>query len=141
MIKDGGILTSLDAKSGEVLKRGRIKGAAEPFYPSPVISDGRIYLAANSGKVAVVSAEADWELLSLSDLDERIDASPAIAEGALRFITGYIWNIKERNADEFVSMAEAAGVDKESGVWKSVDVQPYCKHPSDDDRRCGAESR
>ncbi len=83
LIKDGGILTSLDAKTGDVLKRARIEGAAEPFFPSPVISDGRIYLTANSGKVAVVSAEAEWELLALNDLDERIDASPAIADGRL----------------------------------------------------------
>ncbi len=32
-VKDGGILTSLDAETGEVLKRARIKGAVEPFYP------------------------------------------------------------------------------------------------------------
>lgn len=37
-------------------------------------------------------------------------------EGEWRFSTGYTWNIKPRNSDEFISMAEAAGVDKERGL-------------------------
>jgi hypothetical protein len=37
-------------------------------------------------------------------------------EGRFRFSTGYIWNIKRRNDDEFISMAEAAGVDKDRGL-------------------------
>jgi hypothetical protein len=37
-------------------------------------------------------------------------------EGEFRFVTGYAWNFKERNSDEFVSFAEAAGVNKERGL-------------------------
>lgn len=40
----------------------------------------------------------------------------AKTEGPLRFSTGYVWNIKLRNADDFISMAEAAGVDKDRGL-------------------------
>ena len=82
-VKDGGILTSLDAETGEVLKRARIKGAVEPFYPSPIIADERLYFTSSNGTIAVVSAVADWELLHLSEIDERVDASPAVADGRI----------------------------------------------------------
>jgi hypothetical protein len=36
-------------------------------------------------------------------------------EGKISFVTGYAWTIKERNADEFVSFAESAGADADSG--------------------------
>jgi hypothetical protein len=37
-------------------------------------------------------------------------------EGTLRFSTGYTWNIKLRNSDEFVSMTEAIGIEKDRGL-------------------------
>ncbi len=37
-------------------------------------------------------------------------------EGRLRFATGYVWRIKLRNADDFISMAEAAGASKDRGL-------------------------
>jgi hypothetical protein len=46
-------------------------------------------------------------------------------EGTLLFSTGYVWTIKRRNADEFVSMAEAVGVPKERGLaYAGVLYQP-----------------
>jgi outer membrane protein assembly factor BamB len=83
LIRDGGILTSYDPRTGEVLKQGRIEGAAEPFSPSPIATDGKLYLTSSSGTLAVVSAEPQWRTLSVSDLDEPILASPAIGDGRL----------------------------------------------------------
>jgi hypothetical protein len=36
-------------------------------------------------------------------------------EGTLKFSTGYTWNIKLRNSDEFVSLTEAIGIEKDRG--------------------------
>ncbi len=36
--------------------------------------------------------------------------------GPLRFQTGYVWNVKLRNSDEFVSFAEALGLDRDRGI-------------------------
>ena len=83
LIRDGGILTSYHPETGEVFKRGRIKGATESFSPSPIATDGKLYLTSSVGTVAVVSAEAEWETLAVSDLDEPIFASPAIGGGRL----------------------------------------------------------
>ncbi len=87
LVRDGGILTSYDPATGAVLKRARIEGATEPFFPSPVASAGRLYLASSSGAVAVVEARGDWKTLSVGDLDEPIEASPAIGDGRL-FVRG-----------------------------------------------------
>ena len=76
LVKDGGILTSYEPKTGAVLKRGRIEGATEPFSPSPVAAGGRLYLTSSTGTVAVVSAQAQWETLAVNDLDEPVYASP-----------------------------------------------------------------
>ncbi len=46
-------------------------------------------------------------------------------EGRLRFSTGYIWRIKRRSSDEFVSMAEAALADADRGFgYASVIFRP-----------------
>jgi outer membrane protein assembly factor BamB len=83
LVKDGGILTSYDPLTGAILKRGRIEGATDPFFPSPVTAGGRLYLTSSTGTVAVVSAQAQWETLAVNDLDEPVFASPAIADGRL----------------------------------------------------------
>jgi outer membrane protein assembly factor BamB len=83
LVKDGGILTSYDPQTGAILKRGRIEGATEPFFPSPVTAGGRLYVTSSAGTVAVVSAQAQWETLAVNDLDEPVFASPAIADGKL----------------------------------------------------------
>jgi outer membrane protein assembly factor BamB len=83
LVKDGGILTSYEPKTGAILKRGRIQGATEPFFPSPVAAGDRLYLTSSTGTVAVVTAKAQWETLAVNDLDEPVSASPAIADGRL----------------------------------------------------------
>ena len=45
LVKEGGILTSLDPQKGDVLKQGRLTGALGAYYSSPVAADGKIYTA------------------------------------------------------------------------------------------------
>lgn len=82
-LKEGGILTSFDPKSGEILKQARIQGAPGAYYASPIAVDGRIYTISDEAKVAVIRAGAEWEILRVIDLDDVAKATPAIAEGRL----------------------------------------------------------
>ncbi len=79
LMKEGGIVSSLDPASGQVLKQGRTPDALEEYYASPVAADDKIFLVSASGKVTVLKAGAQWEVLAMNDLDEDVWATPAIA--------------------------------------------------------------
>lgn len=79
LMKEGGIVSSLDPASGQVLKQGRTPNALEEYYASPVAADDKIFLVSASGKVTVLKAGAQWEILAMNDLDEEVWATPAIA--------------------------------------------------------------
>ena len=79
-VKNGGMLTCLDAASGELRFEGRT-GARGPCYASPVAADGKVYTCSARGTVAVLKAGDELEVLSLTDLGERIMATPALVGG------------------------------------------------------------
>jgi outer membrane protein assembly factor BamB len=81
MINDGGILTTLEAKMGRVLKQGRLRDAVDQYYASPVAGDGKVYFASRTGIVTVLRAGGEQEVLSVTDLEEDVAATPALADG------------------------------------------------------------
>ncbi len=80
-VKNGGILTSLDAKTGAVLKTGRVTGALGGYSTSPVAADGKLYLASEDGNIAVLRAGAEWDILSTANIGEALYATPALDAG------------------------------------------------------------
>ena len=83
LMKEGGILTALDPTSGSVLKQDRIREALGTYYASPVAGDDKIFAVSHEGKVSVIRAGADWQVLSVNDLGSECSATPAISEGRL----------------------------------------------------------
>ena len=83
MINDSGVLTTLDAKTGEVFKQARLRSVSDKYFASPVAADGKVYIAANSGVVSVLKAGGEQEVLAANNLDEDIHATPAIADGRI----------------------------------------------------------
>jgi outer membrane protein assembly factor BamB len=83
LVKTGGIATSLNPITGEVLKQSRLRGALEGYYSSPVGADDKVYMISQAGKVSVLKAGGDWDLLALNDLEEEAYATPAIAAGKI----------------------------------------------------------
>jgi len=79
-VKTGGIITALDPSTGEVLKAGRTEAAMEEYFSSPVAADDKVFLVSESGKVTVLRAGANWEILAVNDLGEECWATPAIAD-------------------------------------------------------------
>ncbi len=78
-----GIVTSLDAETGEMIKRDRIAEGSPKVYASPVAADGKIYIGTLEGSMFVLKAGGEWETISSVDLEDEIWASPAIADGHL----------------------------------------------------------
>ena len=83
VLREGGILTALNPETGAVLKQGRIQGALEQYFASPVAADGKLFTLSLNGKLAVLKAGPEWEILEVNDLAEECWATPAIAEGHL----------------------------------------------------------
>lgn len=81
MLKEGGILTALNGETGEVLKQGRLTGALDQYFASPVAADGKLYALSQVGHLVVLKAGADWEILAVNDLDEECYATPALIDG------------------------------------------------------------
>jgi outer membrane protein assembly factor BamB len=79
IVKEGGILTAVNPKTGEILKQARLNGALDLYYASPVAADGKVFVVSEQGKVTVVKAGAEWEILALNDLQEEVIATPAIS--------------------------------------------------------------
>jgi len=83
LVKDGGIVTALDAGSGKPLKEGRSTAALGEYHASPVAADNKIFLASMEGKISVLKAGADWEVLGVNDLGEEVHATPALSGGRI----------------------------------------------------------
>ena len=83
LIRSGGIATALDAQTGKALKQARLTGALEDYYASPIGVDGKVYIPSEHGKVVVLRAAGDWEVLAINEFDSDIFATPAIGEGKL----------------------------------------------------------
>ena len=80
-LKNGGILTAVDATTGKTLKQSRVQGVLDPFSASPVAAEGKIYVASEGGKIAVIKPGADWALVAVNDLKEDTFATPVLSKG------------------------------------------------------------
>jgi outer membrane protein assembly factor BamB len=82
LVKNGGIVSCLDAKTGQSVKQGRIP-KTKSYYSSPVAGDDKVYLINQRGELTVLSAESDWKVLSTADFEEETFATPAISAGRI----------------------------------------------------------
>jgi outer membrane protein assembly factor BamB len=83
MVNDSGILLSIDPATGDVLKQGRLKGAIDKYFASPVGADGKVFLVSQDGTASVVDAKGEWEILAVNPLGDEVFATPAIADGKI----------------------------------------------------------
>ncbi|HEX7448172.1 MAG TPA: PQQ-binding-like beta-propeller repeat protein [Pirellulales bacterium] len=79
LVKNGGILTCLDAKTGRMQKQLRLS-SSENYYASPVAGDGKVYVVSEPGVVNVLDAAA-CRVVFKRDFAERTMATPVLAEG------------------------------------------------------------
>ena len=84
MASELGIVTAIDAATGQQVWRERIGGV---YTASPVAGDGKIFLASETGETVVLRAGRKPEILARNKLTTHIVASPAISRGRL-FLRG-----------------------------------------------------
>jgi outer membrane protein assembly factor BamB len=79
MANDVGVLTAIDAKTGQRVWQERTPGV---FSASPVAGDGKVYFVSETGETIVLSVNGPT-IIARNDLGERALASPAIAGGRI----------------------------------------------------------
>jgi outer membrane protein assembly factor BamB len=83
MVKEGGIVTAYNAKTGKRVYMERAAAAGQ-YYASPVAANGHIYLTSLDGAVTVLKAGSDKPaVVARNRLGERTAATPAIADDTL----------------------------------------------------------
>ena len=82
-VTDSGMLSCLNASTGEVYYRQRLPRPYN-FKASPVGANGKLYLATEEGDVVVVRMGEKYEVLATNTLTDQVFiATPAIAGGSL----------------------------------------------------------
>ncbi len=76
MINDAGVVTCLEAASGNQVWRERLKG---DFAASLLYADGHVYCFSREGVTTVLKAARDYEVLATNVLDSGFMASPAVS--------------------------------------------------------------
>jgi len=82
-----GILTSVDAATGDPIIETQRLPELKGVYASPVGAAGRVYFTGRRGTTLVLKHGPEFEVLSINKLEEPIDASPAIV-GKELFLRG-----------------------------------------------------
>lgn len=80
MVTDTGVVTSVNADSGEEVWKGRLGGT---HVASPISANGLLYFFSEEGEVTVVKAADKFEIVSKNRLAEGGRASLAAANGHL----------------------------------------------------------
>ena len=75
---NSGVLSCLNAATGEEHYTGQRLDGVRSVYASPVAASGRIYIAGRNGVTAVIEHGSQYELLGTNKLDDGFSASPAI---------------------------------------------------------------
>jgi outer membrane protein assembly factor BamB len=93
LASEDGVLTCLDAKSGERQYQERLHAARH--RASPIYVGGHVFVPAFDGHVTVVKAGRKFEIVSHNELGETLTASPVVANGTLYLRTfDALWAIK-----------------------------------------------
>lgn len=82
LVKNGGVMTSVDPETGDRVARIRTGGRGT-HYASPVIAGGNLYSASGNGHVSVISLGSNPEVLATNDMEDGVYATPAIVDGTI----------------------------------------------------------
>ncbi len=82
LVRDGGILTCVNAASGEVIYRERL-GADGQYSASPVIAQDHLYLLSGKGVLTVLTTGDHFQIVHQADLKAPISTTPAMDSHSL----------------------------------------------------------
>jgi outer membrane protein assembly factor BamB len=80
MAGDVGVITCVDAATGERVWRERLGGV---YTASPIAGDGKVYLFSETGETIVLRAGRKPDVIARNTIEGRVLASPAVAQGRI----------------------------------------------------------
>lgn len=80
MVNDQGFALCVEAESGKIVWKEKLKGK---HSPSPILASGRIYLFSEKCAATVLQTGREFKILAENQLDDRMMATPAVAGDAL----------------------------------------------------------
>ncbi|OHB65602.1 MAG: hypothetical protein A2Y77_10955 [Planctomycetes bacterium RBG_13_62_9] len=95
LLRDGGLLTCLEAATGKELFRERI-GAPGQYIASPIVAGDKMIVASVPGVVTVIQVDNELKVLARNNFRESIFATPAVAENRIYLRTaGHLYALGE----------------------------------------------
>ena len=95
MVSEGGIVSCLEAKTGDLVWQERIGGK---YWASPLYAGGRLYFFDEEGRSHVLAAGRMAKKLAANKLDDGCRASPAVAGKSLFVRTHtHLYRIEDRD--------------------------------------------
>jgi outer membrane protein assembly factor BamB len=108
MVKEGGLVTKLDAATGELLQEERVPGPGN-YFASPVAGDGKVYFSSEPGTISIVAAQREWQVISSRNFHEKIYATPVLDHGRMFVRTEraiYCFHVKGQSTTSGVIRSE-----------------------------------
>jgi outer membrane protein assembly factor BamB len=80
MISDAGILTAMNAQTGDEIFQERLGGS---YSASPILANGHLYFCDQKGTVTVVKPGKEFNVVARNKMADGFMSSPAISGNAL----------------------------------------------------------
>ncbi|TWU23829.1 outer membrane protein assembly factor BamB family protein [Bythopirellula polymerisocia] len=80
MTSDSGVLSCLDALTGESIWVKRLTGE---YWASPLLAGENLYFFSKDGKVSVIAAADEYRLVAENQFSDGFNASPAVIDDAI----------------------------------------------------------
>jgi len=87
VLKNQGILSCYDLRTGELRYEQRLPDVTSGFSASPVAADGKLYLPSEDGEILVVKAGPSFALVGRNPMGQPLMATPAIS-GRMLLVRG-----------------------------------------------------
>jgi hypothetical protein len=101
LVRNGGILSSVDPGTGAVIRQERIAGFEGNVFASPVAADDKVYLLNSAGKLAVISAGREWHTLKVNELGEGGYSTPVLVDDLILVRTEHsLWAFRKERAHD-----------------------------------------
>lgn len=82
IVRDGGILSCINAETGDIIYRKRT-GAPGQYTASPIVANDHLFLASTRGVVTVVRTGDEFKIAHQEDLETPVFATPAMDKDSL----------------------------------------------------------